>query len=404
MNIINLYDNYNSYFNADLKAIFELCSKIASESGFKLYLIGGLVRDMLLNQKSLDVDISVEGNAIEFAQVLKQKCSAKIISTHKDFGTVKVEINGEKIDLASTRSETYPHAGHLPKVVEIGCPLKKDVLRRDFTINSLALSLNKNDFCNLVDYVEGLKDLKAKKIKVLHDKSFIDDPTRILRALKYATRLNFELEDKTLELQENYLNNVNYDMCNKRIKQEIKKTFNQNSNLAYEKFVSQKIYKLITKNEPPMPEIDIKSCVEKYGAKHPWIVYFGLVAVFENDEFFNNLELTKLEKDAILGAKALLKTNLNSDYKIYKAFSSLKVETLLILASLGKQKEVFHYLDNLKKIKLGINGNDVLNLGFKPSKEFGNGFDFVLKEKLKNPTLKKVEELELIKKYLKSTV
>jgi len=400
MNIINIYDNYNSYFSAEFKAFFEQCSKIASKSGHKLYLIGGLVRDMLLNEKSLDIDITIEGDAIEFAHILQRESDAKILSIHPSFGTIKVELQGQKIDFASTRSESYPKKGHLPQVSEIGCSLEKDILRRDFTINSLALSLNQDGFANLIDFVDGFEDLKAKKIRVLHEKSFIDDPTRIIRALKYSARLGFELEEKTLELQEDYLKNVNYDMCNKRIKQEIKKTFSTCKQETFEKFIEQGIYKLITSENIQKPKTDIDTLINYYNPKYQWLIYFELIAVFENEELLDKLELTKSEKDVIINAQAILKTELKNDVEIYKALSSQRIETLLILAILGRDKEVSHYLKDLEKIKLHINGNDVLKLGFTPSKFFGEGFDYVLKKKLQNPKIGKNEELELIKEYL----
>lgn len=400
MNIINLYENYNYYFDADLKAIFEQCSKIAAKNNFKIYLIGGIVRDMLLNRKSLDIDITVEGNAIDFAHILKKEIGAKISSVHESFGTVKVEIpigtNSQKIDLASTRSESYPKAGHLPLVNKIGCPLKEDVIRRDFTINALALSLNQETFADLIDYTGGFEDLKAKKIKILHDKSFIDDPTRIIRALKYATRLGFTLDEKTLKLQEDYLQNINYDMCYKRVKQEIKKTFEQNSQEAFEKFVNQKIYKLITKKELKIPKINIENLISKYIPKHPWLVYFGMLEVALNIE----LSPTKYEKEVIESVQNLLNQNFKNDFEIYKAFNPQKLETLLILATLGKEKEVSHYLNDLAKIRLYINGNDLIKLGFKPSKKFSEAFDYVLREKLKNPKMTKAEEIELAQKVI----
>lgn len=396
MNIINIYDNYNSYFNADLKAIFEQCSKIAFKSGHKLYLIGGIVRDLLLNRENLDIDITVEGDAIEFAKILEQKSIAKILSAHQNFGTVKVEINGKKIDFASTRSEIYPKKGHLPIVEKIGCLLEEDVLRRDFTINSLAISLNQNNFVDLIDHVGGFEDLKNEKIRILHDKSFIDDPTRIIRALKYSSRLGFKLEGNTFKLQQEYLQNINYDMGYKRVKQEIKKTFEQNSQEAFCKFIDQKIYKLITKNLIKKPTKNIEKLINIYPPKHPWLVYLGVVMINEN---INKLELAKYEKEVIEGAKHLNIFTPKNDFEIYKAFNIQKLETLLILAVLGKE-EVFHYLNNLRKIRLSINGNDLIKLGFKPSKKFSEGFDYVLKEKLKNPRIKKAKELELIKGFL----
>lgn len=397
MDIINLYENCNSYFNADLKAIFERCSKIASKNGYKLYLIGGLVRDMLLDRKSLDIDITVEGDAIKFAHVLKKECGAKILSVHESFGTVKIELLGQKIDLASTRSESYPKAGHLPHVDKIECSLEKDIIRRDFTINSLAMSLNQGTFANLIDYVGGFEDLKAKKIRILHDNSFIDDPTRIIRALKYSTRLGFELDEQTLKLQEKYLKNINYDMCTKRIKQEIKKTFDYCNQETFDKFIEQKIYKLITTKTIKKSKINIENLIKKYKPKHVWLVYLGVMMIDEN---IDKLELTKTEKNIIEGAKSLINKSFRDDFDLYKAFCAQKPETLLILAVFGKEKEVFHYLDDLKKIKLHITGNDLITLGFAPSKAFSEGFDYVLKEKLKNPDMKKSEEIRLIKNYL----
>lgn len=418
MNIINIYENYNSYFNADLKAIFEHCSKIAFKSGYKLYLIGGIVRDLLLNKESLDIDITVEGDAIEFAKILgvNAKENVKILNTHENFGTTKIEISGYKIDLASTRSEVYPKKGHLPVIEKIGCSLQEDVLRRDFTINSLAISLNQENFADLIDYVGGFEDLKTKKIRILHDKSFIDDPTRIIRALKYSSRLDFELEENTSKLQKEYLQNINYDMCYKRVKQEFKKTFEQGKNraLTFEKFIEQGIYKLIgnfTSHPNPTSRKrysivtsaesqgarGIENLINKYKPKNPWLVYFGVIIINKN---FKGFELTKYEKEVIEGAESLQNKFFSNDFQIYKTFSAQKLETLLILAALGKNKEVMHYLDHLRKIKLSISGNDILKLGFTPSKAFSEGFDYVLKEKLRRPNMTKIEELDLIAEWL----
>lgn len=423
MNIINLYDNYNSYFNADLKAIFEQCSKIAFKKDFRIYLIGGIVRDMLIatltnaseidscvtykqsQQPSsrndvafLDIDITIEGDAIEFAQILKQEAGAKILSIHESFGTVKIKIEGQEIDLASTRSESYPKAGHLPHVDKIGCSLKEDVIRRDFTVNALALSLNQESFADLVDYTGGFDDLKAKKIRILHNKSFIDDPTRIIRALKYSTRLDFELDEKTIKLQEEYLQNVNYDMCYKRVKQEIKKTFEQNLQEAFNRFVEQEIYKLITTRRVGLlsHQYNIENLIKEYNPKHPWFVYFGALSV----ELKVELNPTKYEKEVIEGAQSLINEKFTDDFEIYKTFNTQKLETLLILAVLGKEKEVVHYLNDLSKIKLHINGKDLIKLGLKPSKKFNEAFDYVLKEKLKNSNMTKSDEVELVKKFL----
>ena len=400
MNIVNLYENYNNYFDANLKSIFEICSKSALKSGYKIYLIGGIVRDLLLGRESFDIDITVEGDAINFCQILENEGVAKILSTHEDFGTAKIEIQGEKIDFASTRSETYPRKGHLPLVDKIGCSLESDVIRRDFTVNSLALSLNQGDFAHLIDYVGGFEDLKSKKLKILHEKSFIDDPTRIIRGLKFSIRLGFELEETTLNLQKEYLKNIDYDMSYKRVKNELQQTFELNSQDAFDRFIEQGVYKLITLNKVQNPTQKIEKLITTYNLKHFWIVYLGVIGVSEDDDFSDKLGLTKIEKNIILGAKTLFELDVpDDDFDIYKSFGTHSVESLIILALFKNSEKVFRYLDVLKKIKLSITGHDLLELGIEPSKSFGEIFDYVLKKKLQNPNMKKADELMLLKAF-----
>ena len=170
-----------------------------------LYFVGGVVRDEMLGSSNFDVDFCYEGNAIDFA---KQK-DLEIIKVNPDFGTVRVLIDSQDVDIASTRQETYPEVGHLPKVQNIGCSLKEDLARRDFTVNAMAKNTLTNE---VVDYFGGIADIKAKKLRVLHDKSFIEDPSRILRGLKFSVRFGFDLDENTKRLQEEYLLNINYDM------------------------------------------------------------------------------------------------------------------------------------------------------------------------------------------------
>ena len=159
-----------------------------------LYYIGGIVRDEILGLPSFDIDLCYEGNAIEFSK------NFKIIKTNPNFGTVRILYKGQEIDIASTRTESYPHQGHLPLVDKIGCALKDDLARRDFTINAMAKNTISNE---IIDYFDGLTDIKNKQLRVLHDKSFIEDPSRILRGLKFSVRFGFELEKNTRILQDN---------------------------------------------------------------------------------------------------------------------------------------------------------------------------------------------------------
>ena len=233
----------------------------------KLFYIGGVVRDELLGRESFDVDITYVGNAIEYCSKF-----GEVIQENPDFATVRVNVDGREVDFASTRSESYPKKGHLPVVEKIGCSLKEDVMRRDFTINALAKSVATGE---IVDYTGGLEDLKNKKLKVLHDESFIDDPTRIIRGLKFSIRFGFDLDMHTRKLQEEYLANINYDMSYKRVKKELIETFNLNSQEAFERFINENIYKLVTENNVKIPEINIEKLINDYKPEYVWLVYAG---------------------------------------------------------------------------------------------------------------------------------
>ena len=395
----------------------------------KLFYIGGVVRDELLDKQSIDIDITYVGNAIEYCSKF-----GEVIQINPDFGTVRVkipssphreianfvpstgsghnvseELNNVIVDFASTRSETYPKKGHLPVVEKIGCSLKEDVLRRDFTINALAKSITTGE---IVDYVGGLKDLKNKKLRVLHDNSFIDDPTRIIRGLKFAMRFNFELEEHTKKLQDEYLKNINYDMSYKRIKKELIETFNAPlSNITkeykkqrtFEKFINDKIYKLVTPNDVEIPSINIEELIEKYcpdmdchvantprNDEHIWLIYVGVL------KDLSRLPLTKIEQKILDDVPQNI---LNSDFELYKTFENAKIETILLYAILKDQKGAKHYLDNLRNIKISINGKDLQNLGISPSPQYQEIFDEVLKAKLQNPKMTKEDELKIAKSY-----
>lgn len=258
-----------------------------------LYYVGGVVRDEILGVQSFDTDFCYEGDAISFAE----NAGLNIIKRNPDFGTVRVLFDGKEIDIASTRKETYPQAGHLPEVTDIGCELKEDLKRRDFTINALA----KNTLTGEIsDYFNGLEDLKSKTLRVLHDNSFIDDPTRIIRALKFSVRFDFDLDEKTKKLQEEYLNNINYDMSYHRVKKELIETFNLNNSEAFDKFIKDGIYKLLGKNQnaPKISGKKIRDAINNHKISNPWIIYMGFFDL-------SKLALTRKEKKIIEWAEKL---------------------------------------------------------------------------------------------------
>jgi tRNA nucleotidyltransferase (CCA-adding enzyme) len=165
---------------------------VREAGGDPVYLVGGAVRDLLLGRGRADIDLVVEGDAAALAERLGVEVTA-----HERFGTAKVRLNGHEVDIAGARSESYPQPGALP-VVKPGADLAADLRRRDFTINAMAIPLQGEP--GLIDPHGGEADLAIRQLRVLHDGSFVDDPTRALRAARYASRFGFGLEKHTAEL------------------------------------------------------------------------------------------------------------------------------------------------------------------------------------------------------------
>ena len=175
--------------------ILNLLYEIGEVAGKNAYLVGGFVRDLLLKRPSLDIDIVIEGDAIRVAETMCDRWNGTL-EVHPQFGTATVtpqNIDLPKVDFVTARSETYQGAGTLP-IVQSGT-LTDDLHRRDFSINALAMRLDTNAFGAIVDETGGLEDLEAGIIRVLHKQSFIDDPTRIFRATRYAGRYNFRIAE-----------------------------------------------------------------------------------------------------------------------------------------------------------------------------------------------------------------
>ena len=175
--------------------LLHLVGDAANERGWRAYLVGGPVRDLLLGEKISDIDIAVEGDAIELGRELAARFKAKMVA-HPKFGTCTIAgLKSHSVDLATARKETYAKPAAYPDVEP--STLRDDLFRRDFTINAMAMSINKTDFGDLIDYFGGKRDIDKHLIRVLHDKSFIDDPTRILRAARFAKRFGFGIEPRT---------------------------------------------------------------------------------------------------------------------------------------------------------------------------------------------------------------
>jgi tRNA nucleotidyltransferase (CCA-adding enzyme) len=187
----NVHSLMQHRLSARSLALMEKAGELAAERRLDLYLVGGVVRDILLGRDSSDLDLVVEGDAIGLAEALAKEVGGKLV-VHRRFGTAKIRSGSLTVDVAMARTEKYARPGALP-AVRPGSILD-DLVRRDFTINAMALRLSPDGPGELVDPCGGRQDLQARAIRMLHERSFIDDATRMLRAVRYEQRFGFRLE------------------------------------------------------------------------------------------------------------------------------------------------------------------------------------------------------------------
>lgn len=424
--MINLNTVYEKDIPPEIREALKVCSAYADASGIRLFLVGGAVRDLLLEKEVFDTDIVLEGNAIEFARHLTEHCAniCTLKGTHDNFKTAKVQFHIKnqtiEFDIASTRKEIYEQPAALPTLIETGCCIKEDVSRRDFTINSMALNLNSKDFCKLVDPLGGYSDIVNKKIRVLHDNSFIDDPTRILRALKFSERFGFELDSHTRSLQDQCLQSGKFDgLRGERIKSEIKQTFNLNLAECFDKFIKQGIYRLI-ENIPETEKMAVEGSVcqkktEEYAHQvqqdRIWLIYLGAflaqVTAEESHQICRDLILTAQETQIVTHTHTLYhkyKQLIHTDdrYEVFKYFRKAPVESIIAAAAAQKEMSTHSdlYLKELINVRPQTTGSDLIKMGLTPSAEFSRVLEAVTAELVRGKTLTKQQEIDFIKKML----
>jgi tRNA nucleotidyltransferase/poly(A) polymerase len=178
--------------------LLEKIGEIADENNFEVYVVGGYIRDIILNKECKDIDILVIGSGIEFATLVAKNFKKEIV-VYEKFGTALVNFNDIKLEFVGARKESYRSESRNPIVTQ--GTLYEDIARRDFTINALAVSLNKKNLYNLIDQYTGLHDIESKIIRtpLEPDKTFSDDPLRMMRAVRFASTLGFTLFNETFE-------------------------------------------------------------------------------------------------------------------------------------------------------------------------------------------------------------
>ncbi len=404
--------------------LFETAGNVCDEMGFNVYVVGGFVRDLLLRIENLDVDLVVEGNGIQFARRLAETFEGRVHS-HKRFQTAVVTLpDGFKVDVATARLESYEHPAALP-MVEQGS-IRNDLYRRDFTINALAIKLNGKKAYRLIDFFGGQKDLREKAVRVLQNLSFVEDPTRAFRAIRFEQRFNFEIGKHTLALLNNAVRKKHFDrLSGGRVLNELILMFREKEPHRMIKRMAslgllEFIHPAIKLNEPDMAFLKrINEAVVWYTLLYTgkpakeWLVY--LMGLFRNLEpsqkveaceklglLDRNMKIIVEGKEWISRAGKLLVSKRNlTPTDIYEALTPLQPELLLyMMASLEKEeakKQLSYYVTQLRDVKAELSGKDLLKLGLTPGPIFTEVLDAVRNAKLEGILLSREDEINFVK-------
>ncbi|MEW6740847.1 MAG: CBS domain-containing protein [Nitrospirota bacterium] len=402
----------------------KMAGEVADDLKFGSYLVGGCVRDMLRGEENLDIDIVVEGDGIAFAKKLGEKIGAKV-TTHERFGTAQVIKEDFKLDVATARTEYYEFPAALPKVETSS--IKKDLYRRDFTINTLAVKLNKRDFGQLIDFFGGQRDLKDRVIRVLHNLSFIEDPTRAFRAIRFSERFGFKLTKHTENLIKSAIRmNIFEKLSGTRLYDELMLTFNETNPIkALKRLGDYELLKVIHPKISFSPEIEsllqsvhdtitwfeLLFLKEKYDRGMLYIM--ALLYKLNKDErelALNRLSVTSRLKDKILkglhaAQEILRRLKPGNPVEIYHLLMSRDIESVLFSMALTrdseKKKAISHFLLELRNVKPALTGNDLKNLGITPGPEYSDILRKILDEKLMERLHTKEEEIEFVRRLLR---
>lgn len=420
--------DYLTKLPKELQDLIAHAGEIACRNNMPAYLVGGFVRDLILGSKNLDVDIVIEGDGIVFAEDFARSLKAKLIR-HRRFGTATVILKPHlKIDISTARKEFYPTPAHLP-VVSRGT-LKDDLSRRDFTINAMAISITGENFGKLIDFFGGREDLRNRKISILHNLSFIDDPTRILRAVRFGQRYNFRIETQTLK---NLKAAVKLKMLARvepqRIRDDLILILKERHPLK-----EIKILKELTGFDFISPRLSLTkksfqliASIEKeikwFNKMHAqlraidaWLIYLmGFTDSLNTQEtrtLCRKFAFKRGEEKRILAYKKInrkfilrLCQEIIKPSDIFSLLEPLSYEVIILLKAKHKNKDLRKHIADFFRyyngIRIHVSGDDLRRLGMVPGPKYQKFFARVLKAKLNGLVKTKEEELNLVRRFIK---
>ena len=411
-----------------LLRILKDIGKAADHIGYNAYVVGGFVRDLFLYRPNEDMDIVIEGDGIAFAKQYASQNGARIHSYEK-FGTAVIIFpDGFKIDVASARLEYYKFPAALP-IVETSS-IKLDLFRRDFNINTLAIQLNPGKFSTLIDYFSAQKDIKEKVIRVLHNLSFVEDPTRVFRALRFEQRFGFTIGKLTAGLIENAVKMDFFKrLSGRRVFTELRQLLEEENPTPA--IIRLQDYNLLRVIHPSIildnDMISLLNSVKEVMAWHDllfleesyikWAVYF--MALIRQCDFETSREICeRLElapryikyftKDRFEAERILYQLQKRLPVKnstLYEMLSGLKIEMILYMMVIAGNRQIkraiSHYVTKLRYVDITITGKDLMGLRLEPGPVYRTIMQEVLNAKLNGRLETRKDELDYVQKYRK---
>lgn len=412
-------DKIYTKLNQDQREVLELFSEIAEGIDARLFLVGGPVRDLLLCKGNIDLDLVLDKGLDDFLKLLKERQEISQVE-RTTFLTAKVRLGGIVIDLAQARKETYKSPGALPEVEP--ATLEEDAKRRDFSINALYLKIERGKFEELLDFTGGLKDLKRGRIRILHEGSFLDDPTRILRAIRYEVRLGFKMDRMTLRcLKEALRNNAFSTLSVQRLGAEflrnlkevrVKPVLMRMASLCGFSFLSPQIKLDRTK-------ICLLTKWDKFKAKDSLQFYWLLPLMIlirdireeELERVFSALELTRTQRRIISNLRGIDEASLWKDLRrclsrdlIYDKLKGLDLHQIVYfyLLSKGRVKRNFGiYIFEVSRIELEIDGKDVKALGVEEGPKIRELLEEVMRAKVRGEVGGRDSQINYLRKLVR---
>ncbi len=370
-----------------------------SEGYDGVYLVGGTVRDILLGERGFDVDIAVEGDAIALARALAKALGGRV-RPHDKFGTaVVVYGEGERIDVVTARTEFYDAPAALPTVEH--ATIREDLFRRDFTINAMAVSLRGDDFGRLVDPFGGRRDLEAGTIRVLHNLSFIDDPTRIFRAVRYEARYGFTMEGQTQRLARGTIEmGLVGDLSSARLRDELHDLLEERQAARAivrlgELGADKAIHPHLVADEEAARLLErLRELRERYAPEIP-LWRLGLAALARRlspDEIYDwlaRLKVRRRDAEQIAAAVTVgpriaekLGADRHTPDEVVKLAEPYAPDAPLYALALADADRLHDYFRRLRDVHLEITGSDLAELGLEESPRVGEVLSELRRRKL----------------------